>query len=163
MVAIVTHMAKTWLKITAKANWILVHTHSHTIFDIALLSMLCFHHLLEQHNLNCGGVVWLQIDIFCWWLFSRMDICGCGCGCGVYICAISAFEYYGLCYYFIYCRQSTTNNAILFRICFLWLSLSLSLSFAPVRQHQKRRTFITLPKIHNSFELDVHSAVVVDK
>lgn len=45
------------------------YTFTHTIFDIALLSMLCFHHLLEQHNLNCGGVVWLQIDIFCWWLF----------------------------------------------------------------------------------------------
>lgn len=109
------------------------YTFTHTIFDIALLSMLCFHHLLEQHNLNCGGVVWLQIDIFCWWLFSRMDICGCGCGCGVYVCAISAFEYYGLCYYFIYCRQSTTNNAILFRICFLWLSLSLLLQFDNIK------------------------------
>lgn len=30
-----------------------------------------------------------------------------------WLSSISAFEYYGLCYDFIYCRQSTVNNAIL--------------------------------------------------
>lgn len=96
----------------------------------------CFHHFVEHHNPDCGRVVRLRIDTFgCRLLslsLSHSWMCSCLCQFCIRILWIAL-------YYFIYCRQSTTNNAIaenrivfsFFRLCSGLTTSTTHLLFGP--------------------------------